>query len=100
MDEDIVHAIMKIMDNVRECDVLLALHKHAELGLTQMKYILARISHTDETYFFPECDLGKAKFGPAVEWDETLAKQVALKTGSYKEAKKDVEFIVEEDAWY
>lgn len=84
---------MKIYNNnVRECDVLVAIHKHREYGVTQMKYILARISHTDETYFFPDADLGRAKFGKATLWDEDLARKIAMQKETFKEHSTQNEF--------
>lgn len=84
MDEDIVHSYKKLWEKVRECDVLIALHKHSTYRLTQMKYILARINHTDDTYFYPDANLNVAKFGAGIEWDETLAENIAIQKGLYK----------------
>lgn len=84
----------------RECDVLIALHRHPIYKLTQMKYILARIKHTDETYFFPEANLNIAKFGAGHVWDETMAEQIAIEKGLYSPIpKKKNNTSFEEQAW-
>ena len=90
---------MKIVGYVRECDVLVALHRHPVYKLTQMKYILARIKHSDETYFFPEANLNIAKFGTGYLWDETMAEQVSIEKGLYEPVKKKNNTEFEEQAW-
>ncbi|MGL4949773.1 MAG: DnaB family ATPase, partial [Anaeroplasmataceae bacterium] len=89
----------------RECDVLLVLHKHKEYGLHQIKYILARINHTDDTYYLPDADLGIMKFGKAVLWDEQEAANVAearglIKNNPKKVSQKKINDAIESNDWY
>lgn len=89
---------MKIVEQQRECDVLVVLHRHPVYKLTQMKYILARIKHTDDTYYFPDADMNIAKFGEAVLWDASDAERISIEKGLYTPVKSNkVDF--QDNSW-